>query len=148
MGTSDRATDSFAAGGLGARLDLATGRILCAMTKYGDEIVGKHPFTQKTLAGWEVPFAKEVFAICKTAHDALATQDERRLPLIGFDVAFCDDGFVFLEANCPSILNLQKMDTPYGADKRYAHCIQSHLALVNGYSRLSPDPVVRREQAG
>lgn len=146
MPADERGTDAFASGGIAASLDLETGQFLCAKKKYEDEALRAHPLTGEVFDRLQMPFARDVFSACRAVHEALAVIDEVLVPIVGFDVAIADDGYWFMEANCPCDLQFQKLGVPYGSDGKYIRCVQSHLALLRGRSRISVDPFLRRSQ--
>jgi len=147
MPSDARGSDAFASGGIGASLDLETGQILRAKKKFENEVLRSHPLTHELFSSVQVPFARDAFTACRAVHDALAAIDESLVPVVGFDVAIAEDGYWFMEANCPSNLFLQKLGVPFGADPRYVRCVQSYLAPLRSRSRIAVDPILRKPAA-
>jgi len=147
MPADARGSDAFASGGIAASLDLETGRILSAKKKYEDETLTSHPHTQEPFGGVEVAYAKDAFTACRAVHDALAGIDELLVPVVGFDVAIAEDGYWFMEANCPCDVQFQKLGVPYGSDPTYVRCVQSYLAPLQSRSRIAVDPILRKPVA-
>jgi hypothetical protein len=142
--------EAFCAGGIAAALDAETGRIERAGTRYGDEEEAEHPVSGVPFKGFVVPLAREACAACLRAHEAMVAQDrEHPLPMIGFDMALTEEGCRFMEANCPSDLQFQKLDPgPLWRNEDFVECIRSYLAPLRGRGRIELDPVLRGRGEG
>ena len=116
----DAITDNISAGGLGASVNLQTGRLGAAMPKLPRpecEEFTHHPDTGCRIAGMELPLWPEVLELVAEAH--------RKLPdihFIGWDITVSPEGPMIVEPNegfgatsaeIPSSLPL--MDTAYGS---------------------------------
>ena len=134
-------------GGLAVRIDAASGRLSHATTKYGGS-VALHPFTHVRFEGIEVPFAGEAIRDCLKIHEALAQEEGGLVPIVGFDVALCDHGYFFIEANSPCGLYFQKLEKPLLYDEHFQRCLESHLQIVRRCSTIHPDPAIRSSLQG
>lgn len=87
--------DNLAAGGLGAGVDLATGRLTRGGVWMGDLRARKiHPKTGAQIEGVELPGWRQLVATALAAHRAAGDWSS-----IGWDMALTEDGPVVIEAN-------------------------------------------------
>jgi hypothetical protein len=135
-----------AMGGIAAVIDSDSGHITRAILN--DEEIATHPFSQVKFEGFSVPFAKEAIRDCLKVHDILAEEENHSLPIVGFDIAFTNSGYFFMEANYVPSPSFQKLKSPLLFDSDFALCFQSHLNSVKNFSMIHPDPIIRRETAG
>lgn len=121
--TGGSVADNFDLGGLGAAIDLASGRLGPAVFKRGQyplEQLDYHPDTRMQIAGETLPFWQECVDLGVRAHDEILTP----MPVIGWDIAILEDGPVLIEANHMPGPELAQMTTgaPLGATS-YAKCV-------------------------
>ncbi|WP_119305210.1 sugar-transfer associated ATP-grasp domain-containing protein [Dongia deserti] len=110
------AVDNFHAGGVASAVDIRTGALGPA-SDLGTERSRwheQHPFTHAPVAGRQLPMWREVIELVQNAHRAF-----NDYVLIGWDVAFLDDGPALVEGNRgPDIDILQRTSRgPIGNDR-------------------------------
>lgn len=96
FGCGGAEVDNVSLGGLFALVDLETGCLRgpgVRQLKFGGGTFPRHPDTGVTFDGFRIPFFEESFRMIHTAAQHL------RNPVVGWDVAFTDDGPLLLEAN-------------------------------------------------
>jgi hypothetical protein len=97
IGAGDIVVSNFAAGGLMAEVDPATGKLVkyfYGKPDHGGGRVERHPDSGIVFEGWEVPFYFEAVAMAKELHRRLYG-----LRSIGWDIAIGTDGPVIIEGN-------------------------------------------------
>ena len=86
--------DNVDCGGMAARIDLDTGKLLTVgADKQGNTFI-KHPMTNTSIIGFQIPFWEEAKAMCLEA--------ARKVPemrFIAWDVAITEQGPTFIEGN-------------------------------------------------
>jgi len=95
--TGIAATDHMKHGGLGAPVDLATGRLQRAVRKDPKTLVAfcnRHPDTGAAIEGFQLPHWESTKQLVVRAHEAL-----ERLVCIGWDVAILETGPAIIEGN-------------------------------------------------
>lgn len=119
--------DNFHAGGIAAKIDIATGEL-----GPGSDIGlrpdslwhATHPDTGAPLEGRKMPFWKETLALARQAHESL-----REWTVIGWDIAIVDDGPVIIEGNCNADLDIvQRSHREPMGDSRFGELLAYHLA--------------------
>ena len=86
--------DNVDCGGMAARIDVATGRIqTVGADKQGNTFL-KHPMTQTTIVGFQIPFWEEAKRMCMEASQVIS-----QMGFIAWDVAITADGPTFIEGN-------------------------------------------------
>lgn len=86
--------DNMAQGGIGAQVDILTGTVFTYGHDYRGHTYTHHPRTGEQIIGFRVPHWEKAVELVKKAH--------MRLPecrLLGWDVAFLEDGVALIEAN-------------------------------------------------
>ena len=104
MPTGESRVDNFAAGGLAAPVELATGRLGVAVRKKVASEVATHPDTNGQIEGVTLPYWNEARELVLQAHSRFGD-----LPFVGWDVAITADGPVLVEANpiwCGELLQI------------------------------------------
>ncbi len=86
--------DNVDCGGMAARIDLNTGRLLTVgADKQGNTFI-KHPMTNTSIVGFTIPFWKEAKQICMEAAQLIP-----EMRFVAWDVAITDKGPTFIEGN-------------------------------------------------
>ena len=86
--------DNVDCGGMAARIDLASGKLLTVgADKQGNTFI-KHPMTNTSLIGFEIPFWEEAKAMCMKAAEKVP-----QMRFIAWDVAITENGPTFIEGN-------------------------------------------------
>lgn len=86
--------DNVDCGGMAARIDLATGRLLTVGADKQGNTFSKHPMTNTSIIGFTIPYWEEAKNMCLEA--------SKRFPqmrFIAWDVAITKDGPTFIEGN-------------------------------------------------
>ena len=86
--------DNVDCGGMAARVDLASGKLLTVGADKAGNTYEKHPMTGTPIIGFEVPFFREAMDMCNTA--ALKVPQMR---FVAWDVAVTENGPCFIEGN-------------------------------------------------
>jgi len=86
--------DNVDCGGMAARVDLASGKLLTVGADKQGNTFCCHPITGTPIIGFEVPFFKEAKAMC-----LCASQKVPQMRFIAWDVAITPDGPCFIEGN-------------------------------------------------
>ena len=149
MPATKTGTDCYVTGGISAYVDANTGQISGARTMNDPETLIIHPESNKLFSEIQLPFYQEIFAACCKMHEALAAIDDHLVPIVGFDIAVTDEGFLFVEANAPCGMECQAQTAqvePFGTDERIQNCIKSYLAPLKRYYPIHPNPVLRRKR--
>lgn len=86
--------DNVDCGGMAARIDLATGKLLTVgADKQGNTFI-KHPMTNTSIIGFKIPFWEEAKAMCLEAAKIVP-----EMRFIAWDVAITEKGPTFIEGN-------------------------------------------------
>ena len=86
--------DNVDCGGLAARIDLDTGRLLTVgADKQGNTFI-KHPITNTSIIGFTIPYWEEAKAMCLKAAEKVP-----EMRFIAWDVAITENGPTFIEGN-------------------------------------------------
>jgi len=86
--------DNVDCGGMAARIDLESGKLLTVgADKQGNTFI-KHPITNTSIIGFEIPFWKEAKAMCLEA-----AQKFPEMRFVAWDVAITPEGPTFIEGN-------------------------------------------------
>lgn len=86
--------DNVDCGGMAARIDLESGKLLTVgADKQGNTFL-KHPMTDTTLIGFQIPFWEEAKKMCMDA-----SQKIPQMRFIAWDVAITEKGPTFIEGN-------------------------------------------------
>ncbi len=86
--------DNLSSGGFAALVDRETGIIIKPGANRNHDVVWKHPYTQTTLVGVQLPFYPKVIEMVSEAAKLLES-----LRYVGWDVAFTEKGPILIEAN-------------------------------------------------
>lgn len=86
--------DNFNSGGMVAPIDVKTGVVSDKAIDKNKNLYEVHPETGKTIKGFKFPFWNEAVKMCKEASKIVP-----EMAYIGWDVAFTDNGPIFVEAN-------------------------------------------------
>ena len=86
--------DNVDCGGMAARIDLDTGKLLTVgADKQGNTFI-KHPMTNASIIGFEIPFWKEAKEMCLKAAEKFP-----EMRFVAWDVAITPEGPTFIEGN-------------------------------------------------
>ena len=86
--------DNVDCGGMAARIDLDTGKLLTVgADKQGNTFI-KHPMTNTSIIGFQIPFWKEAKDMCLEAAQLIP-----EMRYVAWDVAITPDGPTFIEGN-------------------------------------------------
>ncbi|MBR6165655.1 MAG: hypothetical protein IKQ45_07010 [Clostridia bacterium] len=86
--------DNVDCGGMASRIDLDTGKLLTVgADKQGNTFI-KHPMTNTSIIGFEIPFWKEAKQMCLEAAEKFP-----EMRYVAWDVAITPDGPTFIEGN-------------------------------------------------
>jgi len=86
--------DNVDCGGMAARIDLDSGKLLTVgADKQGNTFI-KHPMTNASIIGFEIPFWKEAKEMCLKAAEKFP-----EMRFVAWDVAITKDGPTFIEGN-------------------------------------------------
>ena len=86
--------DNVDQGGMAARVDLASGKLLTVGADKKGDTYTHHPMTGTPIIGFEVPFFEEAKAMCLKA-----AQKVPQMRFVAWDVAITEKGPVFIEGN-------------------------------------------------
>ena len=86
--------DNVDQGGMAARVDLASGKLLTVGADKKGQTFTHHPMTGTPIIGFEVPFFEEAKAMCLKA-----AQKVPQMRFVAWDVAITEKGPVFIEGN-------------------------------------------------
>ena len=86
--------DNVDQGGMAARVDLESGKLLTVGADKQGNTYTEHPMTHTPIVGFEVPFFKEAKAMCLNA-----AQKVPQMRFVAWDVAVTEKGPVFIEGN-------------------------------------------------
>lgn len=86
--------DNVDCGGMAARVDLESGKLLTVGADKAGNTFTKHPMTGTPIIGFEVPFFQEAMQMCLDA-----AQKVPQMRFIAWDVAVTQDGPCFIEGN-------------------------------------------------
>lgn len=87
-------TDNVDQGGMAARVDLESGRVLTVGADKKGNTFTHHPMTGTPIVGFEVPHFEEAKALCLEA-----AQKVPQMRYLAWDVAITEKGAVFIEGN-------------------------------------------------
>ncbi len=94
IGNGVNVVDNFNSGGMTAKVDINTGRIIeDAINKEG-KVFEKHPLSGTTIKGFELPDFEKAKEMCREA-----AQLSQNVRYVGWDVAFTHDGPTLVEGN-------------------------------------------------
>lgn len=132
--------DNFHAGGLAARVDLATGTLDAATDLGVRPITGwrtTHPDSGGSIAGRKVPLWSETIALALRAHAAFADRT-----VVGWDIGILDQGPELVEGNgAPDLDIVQRTHREPIGNARLGELLAYHLhrvvAVDAGAGRLS-----------
>ena len=86
--------DNVDQGGMAARVDLKSGKLLTVGADKKGQTFTHHPMTGTPIIGFEVPFFEEAKAMC-----IAASQKVPQMRFVAWDVAITEKGPVFIEGN-------------------------------------------------
>ena len=86
--------DNVDCGGMAARIDLDSGKLLMVGADKAGNTYEKHPMTGTSIIGFEIPFWEEAKAMCLEA-----AQIVPQLRFVAWDVAITENGPTFIEGN-------------------------------------------------
>ena len=86
--------DNVDCGGMAARVDLESGRLLTVGADKQGNTFEKHPITGTDIIGFEVPYFKEACAMCLEAMKVVP-----QVRFVAWDVAITENGPRFIEGN-------------------------------------------------
>ena len=89
-----RVMDNVDCGGMAARVDLESGKLLTVGADKQGNTFEKHPKTGTPIVGFEVPFWEEAKQMCMEASKKIP-----QMRFVAWDVAITDQGPVFIEGN-------------------------------------------------
>lgn len=123
---ANRTVDNLHAGGIGALVDVASGRLSKASNLGSDARLGwfsHHPDTGARIEGKTVPCWGEAKALAVEAHRHFHDR-----VVIGWDIAVLDDGPIFVEGNGNPDLDILQRFMPVGfRQHRFAELLAHHL---------------------
>jgi len=108
LGSGGSVTDNFSAGGLSATIDKETGIITSDGYNHLHDTIEKHPDTNETFRGFEIPFWQEAIAMIKEASTIV-----EGVNYIGWDVAFTEKGPVLVEGNFEGMFHAIQSNNNY-----------------------------------
>jgi hypothetical protein len=122
------AVDNIHRGGLGARVDGATGRLECATNNERMARLGwleHHPVSGARILGHQVPFWRESVDLALAAHSAL-----NEAFVVGWDIGVTGDGPRLIEGNkSPDFEIDQRLTFPWG-NERFGELLAFHIRAV------------------
>lgn len=86
--------DNVDCGGMAARVDLQSGKLLTVGADKAGNTFEKHPLTGMPIIGFEVPFFHEAMALCNLAATRIP-----QMRYVAWDVAITEKGPCFIEGN-------------------------------------------------
>lgn len=86
--------DNVDQGGMAARVDLATGKLLTVAADKAGNVYDKHPITGTPIVGFTIPYFKEAMDMCLQAMHKVP-----QVRFVAWDVAITADGPRFIEGN-------------------------------------------------
>ncbi len=86
--------DNVDQGGMAARVDLASGRLLTVAADKAGNVFDKHPITGTPIIGFTIPYFEEAKQMCLTAMHKVP-----QVRFVAWDVAITADGPRFIEGN-------------------------------------------------
>ena len=86
--------DNVDQGGMAARVDLATGKLLTVAADKAGNVYDKHPMTGTPIVGFTIPYFKEAMDMCLQAMHKVP-----QVRFVAWDVAITADGPRFIEGN-------------------------------------------------
>lgn len=123
---SNKTVDNLHAGGIGALVEVASGRLSKASNLGSDARLGwfsEHPDTGAPIEGKIVPCWKGAKALAIMAHRHFNDR-----VVIGWDIAVLDDGPIFVEGNGNPDLDILQRFMPIGfREHRFAELLAHHL---------------------
>lgn len=122
----NRTVDNLHAGGIGALIDLDSGKLSKASNLGSDARLGwfsKHPDTGADIEGRVMPCWEQAKALALAAHRHFADR-----VVIGWDIAVLEDGPIFVEGNGnPDLDILQRFMRTGLREHRFAELLAHHL---------------------
>jgi len=94
IGNGNKVVDNVDCGGMAARIDIASGKLLTVGADKQGNTFEKHPVTGTDIIGFEIPYWEEAKQMCLDA-----AQKVRQMRFIAWDVAITPDGPTFIEGN-------------------------------------------------
>lgn len=94
MGNNGKFVDNVENGGLFCLVDMQTHCLIRPAQALNLTTFDVHPYTGVKLAGYHIPYIKEVMALCTEAAHVVP-----QMRYIGWDVAICQDGPALVEGN-------------------------------------------------
>lgn len=92
-------------GGIASPVDIKTGLVYAESVDNRGNAFSKHPITNERTYGFKIPYWDEVIEIVKEA-----SQVEKRVKYLGWDIAIAKDGPLVIEANSnPGFIKLQTL---------------------------------------
>lgn len=86
--------DNVDCGGMAARIDLKSGRLLTVGADKQGNTFTKHPMTNTSIIGFTIPYWEEAKAMCMEAAEMIP-----QMRFVAWDVAITPDGPTFIEGN-------------------------------------------------
>lgn len=94
FGNGHENVDNFHKGGMGALVDIETGKLVGNAVDKDDNIFDRHPYSNIKFDGFQIPNWEIIKNTCLEA--ALVNEN---IHMVGWDVAVTDDGCTFIEGN-------------------------------------------------
>ncbi len=119
--------DNWSKGGISAAVDVETGALGAGATfpgRYPTRVHQRHPDSGTEIAGIQVPHWREI----REGILSLAARMPLDNPYVGWDVIVTTEGFVVLEGNRYSDVNLLQVHRPLLADERTRAFFRKHGA--------------------
>ena len=89
-----KVVDNFNSGGMTARIDVETGKIIEDAVNKNGELFEKHPITDTTIKGFQIPNWEEAKEMVKNA-----AKLSKHIRYVGWDVGLSNKGPVLVEGN-------------------------------------------------
>ncbi|MXQ14256.1 MmgE/PrpD family protein [Microvirga makkahensis] len=133
MGTGNSVVDNVSVGGLYCGIDLDSHRLIHPGLIDEGKILGsksfeRHPTSNIVLPGYKLERLEDIFAICKSAHEALGG------PMtVGWDVAMTDAGPCIIEGNAGWTATLHSLADPKVKSRLSAFFLRDYKISGAGY---------------
>lgn len=118
--------DNFHKGGMGALVDIETGKIISDAVDKDDNIYEVHPYSKKRFKGYQIPNWE---IIKKTCLEAALVSD--KIHAVGWDVVVTDKGCTFIEGNRRAGWDLPQVLYNRGRKDLMNYCLNK-INLVDG----------------
>lgn len=113
-GQGNNQVDNMGAAGIGALIDNETGKIISDGIDWKGRKVAKHPDSDITFKGFQIPYWNELIETVRNLASELS-----EMHCVGWDLALTDDGWVLVEGNArPQCVTIQTF-TKKGYRKYY-----------------------------